>query len=56
MISNIYLDKFDKELEGRGLKFTRVVCTYVKSEMSANRVMKSITSWLGKNRFLKLVR
>lgn len=57
VLSNIYLDKFDKELESRGLNFTRYaddVCTYVKSEMSANRVMKSITSWLERKLFLKV--
>ena len=43
ILSNIYLDKMDKELEQRGLNF---VCyaddcnIFVKSEKSANRVMK----------------
>lgn len=47
VLSNIYLDKFDKELEKRGLHFVRYADDsniFVKSEMSANRVMKSITS------------
>ena len=47
IISNVYLDKFDKELEYRGLRFVRYAddCNiFVKSEMSANRVMKSVTS------------
>lgn len=45
ILSNIYLDKFDKELEGRGLRFVRYADdsnVFVKREMSANRVMKSI--------------
>ena len=51
ILSNIYLDTFDKELEERGLRFVRYVddCNiFVKSGMAANRVMKSITSWLEK--------
>ncbi len=57
ILSNIYLDKFDKELEERGLHFVRYAddCNiFVKSEMSANRVMKSITSWLERKLFLKV--
>ena len=49
MLSNVYLDKLDKELESRGLCFVRNAddCNiFVKSEMAANRVMKSVTSWL----------
>ena len=56
-LSNIYLDKLDKELESRGLRFVRYAddCNiFVKSEMSANRVMKSITSWLERKLFLKV--
>ena len=55
--SNIYLDKLDKELEQRGLRFTRYaddVLIFVKSEISANRVMKSISSWLERKLFLKV--
>ena len=57
ILSNIYLDKLDKELESRGLMFVRYAddCNiFVKSEMSANRVMKSITSWLERKLFLKV--
>ncbi|MFR6592403.1 group II intron reverse transcriptase/maturase [Catenibacterium sp.] len=57
IISNVYLDKFDKELENRGLRFVRYAddCNiFVKSEMSANRVMKSVTSWLERKLFLKV--
>lgn len=55
ILSNVYLDKLDKELESRGLCFVRYAddCNiFVKSEMAANRVMKSITIWL--ERKLKL--
>jgi len=57
VLSNIYLDKFDKELEARGLRFVRYAddCNiFVKSEMSANRVMMSVTSWLERKLFLKV--
>ncbi len=57
VLSNIYLDKFDKELEARGLRFVRFaddVNIFVKSEMSADRVMKSISSWLERKLFLKV--
>ena len=55
LLSNVYLDKLDKELESRGLCFVRYAddCNiFVRSEMAANRVMKSITVWL--ERKLKL--
>lgn len=57
ILSNIYLDKFDKELESRNLRFVRYAddsIIFVKSEMSANRVMKSVTSWLERKLFLKV--
>lgn len=49
ILSNVYLDKLDKELESRRLHFVRYAddCNiFVKSEMAAERVMKSVTSWL----------
>ncbi len=49
ILSNVYLNKLDKELETRGLCFVRYAddCNiFVKSEMAANRVMKSVTGWL----------
>ena len=55
--SNVYLDKLDKELEHRGLRFTRYaddVLIFTKSEMAANRVMKSISNWLERKLFLKV--
>lgn len=57
VLSNIYLDKFDKELEERNLHFVRYAddCNiFVKSEMAANRVMKSVTSWLERKLFLRV--
>ena len=57
MCSNVYLDKLDKELEQRGLRFTRYaddVLIFTKSEMAANRVMKSISDWLERKLFLKV--
>ena len=57
ILSNIYLDKFDKELEERGLHFVLYAydCNiFVKSKMSADRVMKSATSWLERKLFLKV--
>ena len=48
ILSNIYLDKFDKELESRGLHFVRYAddCNiFVRTDVSAERVMKSVTSW-----------
>ncbi len=57
VLSNIYLDKFDKELENRGLHFVRYAddCNiFVKSEKSANRVMSSVTDWLERKLFLKV--
>lgn len=57
VMSNIYLDKLDKELEQRGLRFVRYaddVLIFVKSQMSANRVMKSISGWIERKLFLKI--
>ena len=57
ILSNIYLDKLDKELEQRGVRFTRYaddVLIFTRSEMSANRVMKSITDWLERKLFLRV--
>jgi len=57
LLSNIILDKLDKELEFRGLHFTRYAddCIIaVKSRASANRVMNSITIWIEKKLGLKV--
>lgn len=49
LLSNIMLDDFDKELERRGLRFSRYAddCNiYVKSERAGQRVMKSAIKFL----------
>jgi group II intron reverse transcriptase/maturase len=49
LLSDIYLDKFDRMLESRGLQFVRYAddCNiYVKTIRAAERVMKSSTSYL----------
>lgn len=49
LLSNIMLNELDKELEKRGLKFTRYAddcIIVVKSEKAANRVMESITKFI----------
>ena len=57
VLSNVYLDKLDKELEGRGLHFVRYAddCNIlVRSEKAADRVMASITKWLERKLRLKV--
>lgn len=51
LLSNIYLDPLDKELEKRGLNFCRYAddCNiYVSSEKAAQRVFDSVTKWIEK--------
>ena len=57
VLSNVYLDKLDKELERRGLHFVRYAddCNiFVRSEKAADRVMASVTSWLERKLRLKV--
>ncbi|MDM8183432.1 reverse transcriptase domain-containing protein [Enterococcus cecorum] len=57
ILSNVYLDKLDKELENRGLRFARYAddCNiFVKSERAADRSIKSITQWIEKELRLKV--
>lgn len=57
ILSNVYLDKLDKELEHRGLRFVRYaddVLIFTKSETAANRVMGSISSWIERKLYLKV--
>ena len=57
LLSNIYLNILDKELEARGLHFTRYAddCVIlVRSEASAKRVMESITKWIERKLGLKV--
>lgn len=57
LLSNIMLNKLDKELEARGLHFTRYAddtIIVVRSEKAANRVVKSITHFIEKKLGLKV--
>ena len=57
LLSNIMLNELDRELEKRGLNFTRYAddCIIaVRSEASAKRVMYSITEWIEKKLGLKV--
>ena len=57
LLSNIMLNELDKELEKRGLRFTRYAddcIIVVKSEKAANRVMESITKFIKKKLGLKV--
>lgn len=57
LLSNILLDDLDKELEKRGHKFCRYAddCNvYVKSKRAGERVMESITQFLGRRLKLKV--
>ena len=57
LLSNIMLNKLDKELEARGLHFTRYAddCVIlVRSEASAKRVMYSITKFIENKLGLKV--
>lgn len=57
LLSNIMLTEFDKELEARGLHFTRYAddcIILVKSHAAANRVMHSITDFIERKLGLKV--
>ena len=57
LLSNIMLNELDKELEKRGLKYTRYAddcIIVVQSEKAANRVMESITKFVEKKLGLKI--
>ncbi|WP_099364889.1 group II intron reverse transcriptase/maturase [Fredinandcohnia onubensis] len=59
LLSNIILDKLDKELEARGHKFVRYAddCNiYVKSLKAGERVMESITTFIEQKLKLKVNR
>jgi RNA-directed DNA polymerase len=52
LLANIYLDALDRELEQRGLAFSRYAddCNiYVGSQRAAERVLASITDWIKKH-------
>jgi group II intron reverse transcriptase/maturase len=57
LLSNIVLDKLDKELERRGHRFVRYaddVSIYVKSKRAGDRVMESISTFIEKELKLKV--
>ena len=57
LLSNIMLNELDKELEKRGLRFTRYAddcIIVVQSEKAANRVMETITKFIEKKLGLKV--
>lgn len=57
LLSNIMLNELDKELEVRGLKFVRYAddcIIFVKSEMSARRVMRSVRKYIEEKLGLKV--
>lgn len=57
LLSNIMLNELDKELEARGLHFTRYAddCVIaVRSEASAKRVMRTVTDWIQRKLGLKV--
>ena len=52
LLANIYLDALDRELEERGLAFSRYAddCNiYVSSQRAAERVLASLTDWIKKH-------
>jgi group II intron reverse transcriptase/maturase len=59
LLSNILLDKLDKELEARNLRFVRYAddCSiYVGSEKAGHRVLESVTGFVEKKLKLKVNR
>lgn len=57
LLSNIMLNELDRELEVRGLRFTRYAddCVIaVRSESSAKRVMRTVTDWIQRKLGLKV--
>ena len=57
LLSNLLLDELDRELESRGLRFSRYAddCNiYVKSKRAGDRVLQSVTAWLDKKLRLRV--
>ncbi|WP_284700539.1 group II intron reverse transcriptase/maturase [Serratia symbiotica] len=57
LLSNVFLDELDRELEKRGLKHVRYADDsniYVRSKRAGKRVKESITHWLEKRLKLKV--
>ena len=52
LLANIYLDALDKELERRGLRFSRYAddCNiHVRSQAAADRVLESLKGWIARH-------
>jgi RNA-directed DNA polymerase len=59
VLSNILLDRLDKELEGRGHRFVRYAddcCVFVGSKRGAERVLDSVSGYIEKKLKLKVNR
>ncbi|MEF9878708.1 MAG: reverse transcriptase domain-containing protein [Clostridia bacterium] len=57
LLANIYLDVFDKEMEGRGVRFVRYaddIVVFAKSRRAAMRMLESCRSYLEKKLLLKV--
>lgn len=57
ILSNIYLNELDQELNKRGIKWVRYAddaMLFAKSEKAADRIMNSISRWIEKHLFLKV--
>lgn len=57
VLANIYLNKLDKELTARGLRFVRYAddfLVFVRTETAANRVMDSVSRWIKSKLFLNV--
>ena len=56
LLSNLFLDELDRELERRGHRFVRYaddVNVYVRTERAGHRVMEGLKKWIGKKLKLK---
>jgi RNA-directed DNA polymerase len=52
LLANIYLDRFDREMEARGLAFVRYaddIAIFVHSQRAAERIKESVVKWLEEN-------
>lgn len=59
ILSNILLDKLDKELESRGHRFVRYaddVCVFLKSKRASDRVLQSVSAYIEKELKLEVNR
>lgn len=57
LLANLYLDRLDKELESRGVRYVRYaddITLYARSERSAQRIMTNIVRWIEKHLKLRV--